>query len=159
MVSQQSTTIPLDFTHLEPKFQTWDRRTCYMNPVEDNESITNALLNDAEHFSKFLFILQLSGLAQKFLAKNGYTLAVIPDKYMQDVCTLKMSTFDAYYIILKHTINNAVRPCDIGNDTLWMQNGHREFFHLTKDYWNNAKIMGSKYCSNGYIYIVDRLIK
>ncbi len=158
MVSQQSTTIPLDFTHLEPKYKNWDRRTCYMHPIEDNDTITNALLDDSENFSKFTFILQHSGLAKKFFEKNNYTLAVIPDKFMTDICTVKLTKFDAYYIILKHTINNAVRPCDIGEDTLWMQNGHKEFFNLSQKYWNNAKIMGNKKCSNGYIYIVDRLI-
>ena len=159
MVSQQSTVMALDFTHLEPKFKTWDRRTCYMHPVQDNDTITNALLDDPDNFSKFTFILQHSGLAKQFFENNNYTLAAIPDKFMNDVCTTKLSKFDAFYIIRKHTINNAVRPCDIGQDTLWMQNGHKELFYLSRKYWNNAKIMGHKQCSNGYIFIVDRLIK
>lgn len=158
MVSQQSTIIYRDFTHLEPKFSCWDKRTCYMNPVEDCDTITNMLIDDKEHFSKFLFILQYSGLAEKFLRTNNYTLAVVPNEFMKDVCTTKLSQFDAYYIILKHMINNSIRPCDIGSDTLWIQNGHKEFLKLSQNYWNAAKIMGYKQCSNGYIYIVDKLI-
>ena len=51
MVSQQSTTIPLDFTHLRPKNR--DRRGCSItHPVEDNETITNYILNDKDNFSK-----------------------------------------------------------------------------------------------------------
>lgn len=158
MVSQQSTTIPLDFTHLKPKIHLWNRPTCFTHPVEDDESITNYILNDIENFSKFNYILQHSGLAKMFFENNNYTLAVIPDKFMKDVCTTKLSKFDAFYIIQKHTINNAIRPCDIGDDTLWIQNRHKEFVTLSQKYWNNAKIMGNKKCSNGYIYIVDRII-
>jgi len=158
MVSQQSTNIPLDFTHLQPKFNKWDKRICYMNPVEDIDTITNHLIDD-DNFSKFLFILQHSGLAKKFMDKNNYTLAVIPNDFMNNICTTKLTKFDAYYIILKHSINNSVRPCDIGDDTLWIQNGHKEYINLSQTYWNDSKIMGHKNCSNGYIYIVDRLIR
>ncbi len=158
MVSLQSTVIPLDWTHLVPKFSSFDRRTCYMHPVEDEDTITSALLDDEENFSKFSFILQHSGLAKKFFENNNYTLAVVPNKFMKDICTLKMSKFDARYIILKHMMNNALRPFDIGDDMLWQTNGNKEFFNLTQKYWNNAKIMGNRKCSNGYIYIVDRLI-
>lgn len=157
MVSQQSTTIPLDFTHLEPKFKTWDKRTCYMHPTEDNETIANQLLDD-EHFSKFLFILQLSGQAKKMLDTNNYTLAVVPNQFMAKVCTTQLSKFDALCIIKKQLINNSIRPCDIGSDSLWIQNSNKEFVTLSQRYWNDAKILGSKQCSNGWIYIVDRLI-
>lgn len=156
MVSQQSTTIPLDFTHLRPKNR--DRRWCSItHPIEDNETITNYILNDKDNFSKFNYILQHSGLAKKYFQDNGYTLAVVPDKFMEDVCTMKLSKPDAFYIIQKHTINNAIRPCDIGGDTLWIQNRFKEFINLSQHYWNNSKILGYKKCSNGYIYLIDRL--
>lgn len=155
MVSQQSTTIPLDFTHLKPKFV---RPACYIHPVQDNDTITNYILNDKDSFSKFNYILQFSGLAKMFFENNNYTLAVVPDKFMENVCVMKLSKFDAFYIIQKHTINTAIRPCDIGDDTLWIQNRHKEYINLSQKYWNNAKIMGYKKCSNGYIYIVDKLI-
>lgn len=158
MVSQQSTTIPLDFTHLEPKFKTWDKRTCYMHPTEDSDTIANKLLDDQENFSKFLFILQLSGQAKKMLDTNNYTLAVVPNQFMKKVCTTQLSKFDAFCIVRKHLINNSIRPLDIGIDTLWIQNANLEFVDLSARYWNNAKILGSKQCSNGWIYIVDRLI-
>lgn len=156
MVSQQSTTIPLDFTHLRPKNRC--NRVCLTHPlIEDDETITNYILNDKENFSKFNYILQHSGLAKKYFQDNGYTLAVVPDKFMEDVCTMKLSKPDAFYIIQKHTINNAIRPCDIGEDTLWIQNRFKEFINLSQRYWNNSKIIGYKKCSNGYIYLVDRL--
>lgn len=158
MVSQQSTTIPLDFTHLLPKFKYGNRQTCFTHPIEDNDSITDNIMYDKEHFSKFWFILQLSGLSKKFVEKNGFTLAVVPNKYMEHICTLRLSKFDAYYIILKHVINNAIRPIDICNDTLWIRNGHNELFQLNKNYWKTSKIIGTKQCSNGYIYIIDKLI-
>jgi len=158
MVSQQSTTIPLDFTHLKPKIRSWNKQGCYTHPVEDDESITNYILNDKENFSKFNYILQHSGLAKKYFEKNGYTLAVVPDKFMKDVCTMKLSKFDAFYIIQKHTINNAIRPCDIGSDTLWIQNNFKEFINLSQRYWNSSKIIGHKKCSNGYIFLVDSLV-
>lgn len=158
MVSQQSTNIPLDFTHLRPKFNTWDKNTCYMNPVQDMDTITNHLIDDKENFSKFLFILQHSGLAKKLMDTNNYTLAVVPNDFMKNVCTTKLTQFEAYHIIQKHLINNLIRPRDIGTDTLWIQNANKEFLDLSQKYWNDAKIMGSKNCSNGYIYIVDRLI-
>lgn len=158
MVSQQSTTLPLDFTHLLPKFKYGNKQTCFVHPTQDIDSITNNLLNDKENFSKFLFILQLSGLSKKFMDKNGFTLAVVPNKYLQDICTLQLSRFDAYYIILKHVINNSIRPFDIGGDTLWISNGHNSLFNLNKSYWKNSKIIGTKQCSNGYIYIIDKLV-
>lgn len=157
MVSQQSTVIPLDFTHLQPKFKYGDKRMCFMHSTEDQDSITDNLTNDS-NFSKFLFILQYSGLAEKYKRMNGFTLAVVPNAFMTNVCTTELSRQDALYIILKHTINNAIRLFDIGDDIIWMQNGLPEFFELSCSYWNDAKIMGNKQCSNGYIYIVDRII-
>jgi hypothetical protein len=56
-------------------------------------------------------------------------------------------------------MNNAIRLSDVEDDLIWMQNGLNEFFTLSKLYWNDAKIMGTKQCSNGYIYIVDRIIQ
>lgn len=157
MVSQQSTTIPLDFTHLQPKFKFGDKRTCFTHSIEDQDSITDVLVDDL-NFSKFLFILQYSGLAEKFKRMNGFTLAAVPNKFLDNICTTQLSRADARLIILKHTMKNAIRLCDIGNDIVWMQNYLPEFFTLSTLYWNDAKIMGNKQCSNGYIYIVDRLI-
>lgn len=165
MVALQSTTIPLDFTHLEPKFQNGDRRTCFTHPVEDEDSISDTLLSttarangDSNGFDRFAFILQYSGLAEKYRRMNGYTLAVVPDDFMGGVDTLCMSRADARRIILRHTINHAIRLSDISCDLAWMQNGMDEFFTLSDRTWNDAIIMGTKQCSNGYIYIVDRLI-
>lgn len=158
MVSQQSTTIPLDFTHLMPKFKYGDKRTCFMHSIQDQDSITDLLVDD-ENFTTFLFILQLSGLADKYRRMNGFTLAAVPNKFLTNVCTTQLSKSDARYIILKHTINNAIRLHDVGDDLIWMWNGLQEYFTLSKLYWNKAKIMGEKQCSNGYIYIVDRLIE
>lgn len=158
MVSQQSTTIPLDFTHLKPKFKFGDRRTCYIHPIQDQDSITDSLIDDLE-FSKFVFILQYSGLAEKYKRMNGFTLAAVPNKFLQDTCTTELSKADARYIILKHTINNAIRLHDVKDDLIWMQNGLSELFILSQLYWNTAKIMGTKQCSNGYIYIVDKIIE
>lgn len=157
MVSQQSTTIPLDFTHLQPKFKYGNKRTCFTHSIEDQDSITDILVDD-ENFSKFLFILQYSGLAEKYKRMNGFTLAVVPNSLMNNVCTTELSRSDARYIILKHTINNAIRLSDVNDDLIWMQNGLNEFFTLSQLYWNQAKIMGTKQCSNGYIYIIDRIL-
>ena len=158
MVSQQSTVIPLDFTHLQPKFKFGDKRTCFTHSIEDEDSITDILADDV-NFSKFLFILQYSGLAEKYRRMNGFTLAVVPNKFMSNVCTTELSRADARFIILKHTMNNAIRLSDVGDDLIWMQNGLPEFFTLSRLYWNDAKIMGTKQCSNGYIYIVDRIVQ
>jgi hypothetical protein len=155
MVSQQSTTIPLDYTHLVPKFKYGNRRSCFVHSVEDDESITDDLSMDSE-FSKFFFILQLSGYAEKYKRMNGFTLAVVPNKFLN--CVQNLDKSDAMNIILKHTINNAIRLFDIHDDLIWMQNGLSEMFTLSSSYWNDAKIMGDKQCSNGYIYIVDRII-
>lgn len=157
MVSQQSTIIPLDFTHLQPKFKYGNKRSCFMHSIQDQDSITDVLMDD-ENFSKFLFILQYSGLAEKYKRMNGFTLAVVPNSWLTNVCTTELSRKDARYIILKHTINNAIRLSDVGDDLIWMQNGLDEFFTLSKLYWNESKIMGTKQCSNGYIYIVDKLL-
>ncbi len=157
MVSQQSTIIPLDFTHLQPKFKYGNKRACFTHSIEDQDSITDILVDD-ENFSKFLFILQYSGLAEKYKRMNGFTLAVVPNYLLNNVCTTELSRSDARYIILKHTINNAIRLSDVHDDLIWMQNGLNEFFTLSQLYWNQAKIMGTKQCSNGYIYIVDRIL-
>jgi len=155
MVSQQSTTMPLDFTHLQPKF----KFGCFTHStIEDQDSITDVLVDDV-NFSKFLFILQHSGLAEKFKRMNGFTMAVVPNKFLDNICTTKLSRQDARFIILKHTMKNAIRLSDICDDMVWMQNSLPEFFTLSTLYWNDAKIMGNKQCSNGYIYIVDRLIQ
>lgn len=156
MVSQQSTTIPLDYTHLVPKFKYGNRRSCFVHPIEDDESITDNLSQDTE-FSKFFFILQLSGFAEKYKRMNGFTLAVVPNKFLR-CCVQQMDKSEAMNIILKHTMNNAIRLFDIHDDLIWMQNGLSEMFTLSSTYWNDAKIMGDKQCSNGYIYIVDRII-
>jgi len=158
MVSQQSTIIPLDFTHLQPKWKYGNKRTCFTHPIEDQDSITDSLIDD-ENFSKFFFILQYSGMAEKFKRMNGFTLSVVPNSFLTNVCTTELSRADARYIILKHTMNNAIRLSDVGEDLIWMQNGLNEFFALSELYWNDAKIMGTKQCSNGYIYIVDRIVQ
>lgn len=158
MVSMQSTTIPLDFTHLQPKFKNGDLRNCYMNPTEDQDSIFDILADDRANFRLFMFILQYSGLAEKYRRKNGYTLAVVPDTFLKDVCVNKMSRAEARRIVLRHTIPDAIRLSDLGCDQLWIHNGMDEFFTLSRRSWNDAVVMGTRQCSNGYIYVVDRLI-
>ncbi len=163
MAALQSTHIPIDFTHLQPIRQPMCTQKAYREQHETNQcgekSIFRTLHENKEEFSKFYFIVVLSGLYDLLDRTNGYTLAVVPDLLFPTSCEItSLSKFEARNIVMKHLMRDAIRLCDLEDDIFWMSNGHRERFTLSQEYWNRARILGSRKCSNGYIYLVDNFV-
>lgn len=167
MAVQHNTTKSLDFTHLYSKPCTTEsacnssssrRRDFPGDDSLDKVLSITKLIHSTEEFSKFSFLLKMSGLEDKFDKFGPYTMSIVPDIcFPESFSLISVHPTRARDLILQHVIQVGIKPCDLDNDIKWMYNGNNLLFYLSRNYWNNSKITSYIECNNGYVFIVDKL--